>query len=584
MKDVIEKIEKSIPKESEKKLKIMKESIEKFKDKLLEKFKDYVLGIELLPPSKDDKEKKINLLILIDDSNTKKMSKQELKEKLTKIVKAISEEVNKELNPEVLLLSELWQSCFDAKYEILKIIATGAIVYDKGMLNALKIAEVHKTMVINKFERYIVSYVLSGSLTQGRATKDSDIDVFIVVDDTDVKRMTRGELKEKLRAIIIGMGIEAGELTGIQNKLNIQVYILTEFWESLRDANPVIFTLLRHGVPLYDRGLFMPWKQLLSMGKIKPTPEAIDLFMSSGERLLKKVEDKIKELGMEDIYYALLTPSQAALMEYGMAPPVPRDTPVLMKKIFVEKEKMLEEEYVEILKKVINIRKDIEHGKRLKLTGKEIDELLEQGNKYLKRIEKLFKEIEEIKNMELAREMRSNLVTILREVLRYEGIEKISEEEILDKFKDVLINTGKIPDKYMKLLNSVYNFDVEKGRLTKLELDKYRQKVKEIVDYLTEYLEKNQFREVERAKIKISYKNKLGEILITKSGVYVIKDIKKKEVYFSDNIKEWDLKKIDMEEYEKRIRDRNLKVVREIDKIILNNIYKIFGEDVKIIF
>ncbi len=34
--------------------------------------------------------------------------------------------------------------------------------------------------------------------------------------------MTRVELKDKLRAIIIGMGIEAGDMTGIKNKLNIQ--------------------------------------------------------------------------------------------------------------------------------------------------------------------------------------------------------------------------------------------------------------------------------------------------------------------------------------------------------------------------
>jgi len=75
-------------------------------------------------------------------------------------------------------------------------------------------------------------------------------------------------LKDKLRAIIIGMGIEAGEMTGIKNKINIQVYILTDFWDSIKEANPIIFTFLRDGVPFYDRGIFMPWKQLLKMGKV----------------------------------------------------------------------------------------------------------------------------------------------------------------------------------------------------------------------------------------------------------------------------------------------------------------------------
>ena len=69
---------------------------------------------------------------------------------------------------------------------MLRLIAYSAPFYDKGMLAAIKISEMHKEMVMKKFERYIVSYVLAGSLIQGKATSKSDIDVFIVVDDTDV--------------------------------------------------------------------------------------------------------------------------------------------------------------------------------------------------------------------------------------------------------------------------------------------------------------------------------------------------------------------------------------------------------------
>ena len=39
-----------------------------------------------------------------------------------------------------------------------------------------------------------------------------------------------------------------------ENILNVQVYLLTEFWEKVKDAEPVIFTFIRDGVPLYDRG------------------------------------------------------------------------------------------------------------------------------------------------------------------------------------------------------------------------------------------------------------------------------------------------------------------------------------------
>ena len=267
-----------LPPEMEKKLKVLKEKLDSFKDKVLEKFGDYIIGITLLPPEKHapkegeeaaaakaKDEQKINILILVDDTTSKTMSKEELHEKLSTIVHKMAGEIDKNLTAQCVLLTDLWQNSYDGKFDLNKLISLGAPIFDSGMLAAIKIAEIHKSMVIKKFEKYILSYVLAGSLTQGRATHTSDIDVWIVIDDTDVKKMTRAELKDKLRAIIIGMGMEAGELTGIKNKLNIQVYILTDFWESLKEANPIIFTLLRDGVPFYDRGIFMPWKQLLRM-------------------------------------------------------------------------------------------------------------------------------------------------------------------------------------------------------------------------------------------------------------------------------------------------------------------------------
>ena len=342
--DEFSKISASLPEEARKKLDEIKKSIATFRDRLLKKFDKYVIGITILPPPQQAQatpeqktgqhvtvqpplqqdatpKDRINVAILLDDTDSKKMSKAELKNKLSSIISQMAKDVNEKILVQTVILSELWQNCYDGKFDLLRLIAYSAPFFDKGMLAAIKIAEIHKEMVLKKFERYIVSYVLAGSLIQGRSTSKSDIDVFIVVDDTDVKRMTRAELKDKLRAIIIGMGIEAGEATGIKNKLNVQVYILTDFWDSVKEANPIIFTFLRDGVPLYDRGTFMPWKQLLQMGRIKPSNEAIDLYMSSGDQLLSRVKLKLKDIGMEDAFWAIITPTQAAIMLYGVPPP-----------------------------------------------------------------------------------------------------------------------------------------------------------------------------------------------------------------------------------------------------------------------
>src|SRR3989344_5548423 len=212
----------SIPPEMEKKLKAIKDKLDKLKGKVLEKFGDYIVGIALLPPEKpkegeakegeqkqekkEGDENKIHVLVVVDDTTSQKMTKDELFNKFSSAIKQIGEEVDKEITPQCALLTDLWQNCYDAKYDFNRLISMSAPLHDTGMLAAIKIAEIHKSMVIKKFEKYILSYVLAGSLTQGKATPTSDIDVWIVIDDTDVKKMSRLELKDKLRAIIIGMG------------------------------------------------------------------------------------------------------------------------------------------------------------------------------------------------------------------------------------------------------------------------------------------------------------------------------------------------------------------------------------------
>ena len=584
-----------LTKEQEKKLKEIKEKLDKFQKRVIEKFDKYVMGIALLPPQKPKEGEKfdkdrISVLVLVDDSDSQKMSKGELKQKLFTIIDGIAQELDKNIFPEVLILSEVWQNCYDQKYEILQLISMSAPVLDKGMLSAIKIAEIHKTMVLRKFEKYIVSYVLAGSLIQGRATKTSDIDVWIVIDDTDVKRMTRAELKDKLRAIIIGMGIEAGEMTGIKNKLNIQVYILTDFWESLKDANPIIFTLLRDGVPFYDRGIFMPWKQLLRMGRIKPSREAIDLFMSTGEQSISRVKLRLKDMGMEDTYYAILTPSQAALMLYGLPPPTPKETPDVLEEIFVKKEKMLEQEYVNILRRNVQIRKEIEHGEKKELSGGELDQLIKDAEKFLKRIKELFKTIEEKHDQNNVLMLYDEIMTIIRDVLKIEGIDKAQDEEIVKLFEDELISTGKIPARYLRDLNEIIDSKRKQdaGKLTKSDLEKARKGSSGLIRFLVEYLQRKRGRELERAKIKIKHGEKYGEVILLDKMAFIIHDLdaKEKRIEKAEILSDGSLGPLEestLEEFEKELASLKMPPRAFIKEAIFEDLKKIFGRDVEVL-
>lgn len=596
-----EKLLAKLPKDVQEKLKNIKTKLDKFKDQVLKKFDKYIIGIALLPPEKppqpkpgeklpDISKEKIRTLVLVDDSDSKKMSKAELKDKLTAIINKIADDIDKNITPQTILLSELWQSCYDGKYDLLQLIAMSAPIFDRGILATVKIAEVHKTMILKKFEKYIVSYVVAGSVLKGYAKPESDIDVFVIIDDTDVKKMTRAELKDKLRAIIIGMGIEAGEITGIKNKLHVQVYILTEFWDSLREANPIIFTLLRDCVPFYDRGVFMPMKQLLHMGKIKPSPEAIDMFMGAGEQMLKRVDFKLRDIGMEDIFLAILTPTQAALMLYGVAPPDMKSCAQVLRDIFVKKEKLLEEKFVKIYEKAFKVRKDIEHGIKKQVTGKEVDELLNDAKKYLARIKRLFTQIEKMKQESSVLHIYETIITVIRDVLRMEGIEKVQEAELVSKFENELIATGKVPAKFLRILNEILKAkkDYDAKKLTATEVEQVKKQSAEFIRFMVEYMQRKRARELERTKIRVKYGEHYGEVMLLEDVAFITHDLDEKPRRISKAKINKDgslgtLEKATDEDMEKAIAEFKMTKKAFIKQPIFEDLKKVFGEDVEVL-
>ena len=582
-----------LPKEFKEKFDASKQKLEKFTKKILEKFDNYIQSVMLLPDLKDESgnldKSKINTLVLVDDSDSKKMSKFELKDKLGKIIESMALEVDKSIKVDVVLVSELWQSCYDQKMELVDTISLGAPIFDRGILAGVKISEVHKRMVIKKFEKYIVSYSIAGAFTKGRITQNSDIDVYVVIDDTDVKKMTRAELKDKLRAIIISMGYDAKQITGVKRDFHVQVYILTDFWESLKEAHPVIFDLLRDGVPLYDRGIFMPWKQLLLMGKIRPSDEAIEMFMSSGEQIQNRIKLKLREIAMEDIFLSIQTPSQAALMTYGLPPPAPKETPKVMEEIFVKKEKILEKKYVDILTEVIKTRKDIEHGVLKNISGAKIDELLKKSEDYLERIKKLFKEIDEMRDVSSITELYDNAMSAVRDTIISEGISEVKDEDLLSVFKSKLVDTGKLPQSvhttFKKILSAKKDFDMKK--LSKNEIIKTKKEYSIFIKNVVEYLQRQRAKEFNQSKIRVKFGEKFGEVVLVEDKAFIVHDLdaQEKELSVAKLNADGSLGTLEKSSYTELEENLSKKVKFErlfIKEKLFESLKKVFGENIEI--
>jgi len=566
-----------IPEEVKKDIEKVKEILSEYTKKITKKY-SFIQSIGIIPPiaselieeeeeiQKEKDQKLVHVLLILPDEKIKD-SQKILKESI---------EILNSSKPKIWMhiksISEMWEIAFDGKYSMLEAMSMSFPLYDKGVLGGIRAASIHKMLILKKFERYVVSYVVAGSFVRGTAVKTSDIDVAIIIDDTDVKRMSRYELKEKLRSIIYTYAFEASEKAGVKNKLSPQIYILTEFWEAVKDAHPVIFTFIRDGVPFYDRGAFMPWKLLLKMGKIKPSPEAIEMFMGLGEKVAENVKRKLNDIVIEDLYWGVITPSQALLMLYGVAPPTPRETYSLMKEIFVDKEKLLELKYVKTLEKIVEIYKKYEHEKIKSISGKEIDEMLQECSEYTERLKQLMGQIEKRTTEKEIEKGYESIFELLKIIFGNN-----TEQKIISLLEKELIAKGKLPRKVLitsiKILE--YKNNLKTKKISKQEFNELKREVHETTSLLLEYSQRKELDEMNNKKIEISFDNKKAELFVFKDYAFLVPDFtseKIKKMYFDGKIEETNRDDL------KNALSKNKNIERKINIKLINLLRKVVGE------
>ncbi|RMD67011.1 hypothetical protein D6817_02775 [Candidatus Pacearchaeota archaeon] len=509
-----------------------KKQLEKLKDSILAKF-PFVKAMGIVPPNfaqlfdeeevprefaKEVAEKKPDhLVLLIPEDEYKNINK--IEREVVQIVRDSGENIWVHIKS---IEVDLWTYGLDSRFEFLDAIALSFPLHDTGILGSLRVAVIHKNLVLNWLNRgrakYVATYAIGGSLVRGTADKTSDVDTFVIIDDTDVKRMSAIELREKLRAKIHDYIREATALAGVGNVLNVQVYLLTDFWQAVKDAQPIIFTFIRDGIPLYDRGTFIPWKRLLKLGKIKPSPEAIELFMKEGDRTNDIVTRKLLDT-MVEIYFGVVTPTQALMMLAGHAPPVPKTIVSEVKKVLVEEEKVMSEKELKTLEKAVKYYKDYEHGKLKSITGKEIDELWSEAKDYFVRLKEIRKKLESKLQKERTKQIREEVFSLLEKMFG-----KKSEKELVAEFEKEVVEKGKLPERLLDTLKSVAELSSKgkKEELSQLDVERLTRDAFELVRAITEYLQRRDVLKLERGLMRIKHNDENYELVITPRTTFLI--------------------------------------------------------------
>lgn len=318
--------------------------------------------------------------------------------------------------------------------------------------------------ILTKHGKYIKAVVMMGSVAREEFKPTSDIDVFVIVDDTTSK--LAAEDLDKMDADIEKTAQKISKSISVQ-----PLYTLTEFWDYARVAHPIIYNFIKEGTPLYDTGFFMPIKRLLDMGKIPATREAIENYMEGAPKKLMRAKTVKLLMLAEDCYYAMLQTAQAVLMFMGIAPPVPGKAYDEVKTHLVDTE-ILEQEYADWLREIIEIRKKIEHKEIMDVEGSFVDGWIAKSEKFVDKMFSILNALE-IRKKEKILE-RTHEVLNKAAVTALKSLKKLppKNEDIPQAFKRELID---------KKLVEGYYWDIWK-RIDEMKKKADEKKIQEIPD------------------------------------------------------------------------------------------------------
>ena len=343
-----------------------------------------------------------------------------------------------------------------------------------------KKADLFKKECLKKYKELIKTIFIFGSYLRKDFTKESDLDILVLLDDTKM-RITE-EFKDSVADYLYNVAKD------IDKRLHVQPpWTVTEFWDMVRISHPLLLTILRDGWALYDQGFFIPMKKLLERGKIPASLEAVELLMASAPKKIERAKTVKLYQVTEDCYYAMLNSSQAVLMYLGKPVPDPKNTPKAVKEYLVDS-KLLNKKYFNILEDIIKFRKDVEHKKIKKISGAEVDEWLKKSENYVKQMQKIYIRLQNQKKRIL---IDKNYEVLLKStIFALKKMNKLPPDpkNLPKAIKKELIEKNYLPKSYLETFDKVVGMkklaekDIDK--IPERDVELTRSYVKKFVDIL----------------------------------------------------------------------------------------------------
>ncbi|MEM5824767.1 MAG: nucleotidyltransferase domain-containing protein [Candidatus Aenigmatarchaeota archaeon] len=395
----------------------------------------------------------------------------------------------------------------------------------------IEIARKFGRLAKEKFKDLIKSVVIFGSSLREEFKERSDIDILVIIDDTIVKHCEKDfehviDLENKidkcprcgniLRTGILENYLEEidKELEKIANSIDearIKIkdkvtneekiinlislqpsYKLTEFWDYVRSGHPIVYNFIKDGYAVIDDGTFRTFQNLWLNGKIPLTREAIEKYIEDApKKIIRAKSVKLLQIA-EDCYYAIVNSAQALLMFLGKAPPTPSKLYEEFKKELVDKN-LVEQEYAEWIREIVELRKKIEHQEIRDIKGEEVDLWIERAQKFVEKMIILLSVLEIKKIESIASKTREVSRELMKRALKTLNVE-FNEENLVQNFIEKFIKNEYISPDYIEILkriDEIYSLILE-GKIHKVnfeEVYKLRESVRLMIRDVAKVLE-----------------------------------------------------------------------------------------------
>ncbi len=352
----------------------------------------------------------------------------------------------------------------------------------------MDIARKYATKLVRTFKNKVKAVVVYGSTAKGTHHEKSDLDIFVIMDDTGIGEEIPESVKDRIWDDLVRIAKDTDK------RITIQAFMfLTEFWENLKVAEPVLISILRYGIPVYDVGIFMPAKRMVERGKVPTTREAVDKKIYSAPKFVDYAVSRIKSAA-HYLEQAVASAGNAALMMVGRLPVNKEEVADALDSVFVERG-MLEKEVPDRIREIVKFAKEVEYLKEEDVSdlGGRTDKYIAMARDVIKRLKELIDSMDVKKKGNVLIETYKMFLKADVVALRKIGIEPPEELDDLPKVMQKMFPELKEKHSYLFETMIKYLNMVKEGKEDEIPEEviyELREKTKEFIEALDDLLKR----------------------------------------------------------------------------------------------